>query len=136
MLKLGSFSSSKKVKETLTFKEFLSSHRQTGKFIITFIFVPSKYPSAGLIFETEEFKVKFTLNQDYWKAFKEAYGLSPNDLVGSEFYFVISETDYGIEKVENNSKTLIPVYEFVKDKRYFRLVYKDSTTLNNDVVEF
>ncbi|MGC9188487.1 MAG: hypothetical protein ACP5F0_04245 [Sulfurihydrogenibium sp.] len=135
MLKLGSFSSSKKVKETLTFKEFLSSHRQAGRFIITFIFVPSKYPTGAVIFETEEYKVKYTLSQEYWNLLKTTYNLTPNDLIGYEFYFVISDSDYGIERVENNSKTLIPVYEFVKDKRYFRLVYKDSTTLN-DVVEF
>jgi hypothetical protein len=135
MLKLGSFSNSKKVKETLTFKDFLSSYRQNGRFIITFIFIPSKYPTGAVIFETEEYKVKYTLSQEYWNLLKTTYNLTPNDLIGYEFYFVISETDYGIEKVENSSKVLIPVYEFIKDKRYFKLTYKDSTTLN-DTVEF
>ncbi|MGC9006757.1 MAG: hypothetical protein ACP5JX_04190 [Sulfurihydrogenibium sp.] len=137
MLKLGSFNNNKKVKETLTFKEFITKHKQTGSFIITYLFAPSKYPTGGLIFETDTYKVKFILSKEYWEAVKNAYNIRPTDIVGVEFYFTITDNDYGIEKVENNSNVLIPVYEYDKFKKYFKLIYKDKATLSEpDTVDF
>ena len=137
MLKLGSFNNNKKVKETLTFREFWTKHRQTGSFIITYLFVPNRYPSGGLIFETNEYKVKFTLSKEYWDALKTTYNLRPSDLIGVEFYFTITDTEYGIEKKDGETGTLIPVYEYDKNKKLFRLTYKDKTTLSEpDTVDF
>ncbi len=135
MLKLGSFNNNKQVKETLTFREFWTKHKQTGSFIISYIFVPNRYPTAGLIFETDTYKVKFTLSNEYWTAFKNTYGLKPEDIIGVEFYFTITDTEYGIEKKDSETSTLIPVYEYDKSKKYFKLVYKDKNTLE-DTVDF
>ncbi len=136
MLKLGSFNT-RKVKETLTFREFMTNHRKAGKFPITFIFAPSRYPSGAVIFETEHHRVKFTLSAEYWKAFKDTFRIKPEDIVGVEFFFVLTDNDYGIEKEDNNTNTLIPVYEYNKSKKYFKLVYKDKTTLSEpDTVDF
>jgi len=138
MLKLGAVQT-KQFKKAISFKEWLKLWKEKpseGKFLITYIGAPNAFPTAFIIFQTEEYNVKYSLSPEAWDAFKKSYSLKAQDIIGREFYFIINANgEYGIESYSFQSDVYEAIYEFNKAKKAWKHHYKAKAPEEEDSVE-
>jgi hypothetical protein len=134
MLRLGSFEGKKQQKKTVPFREWVKSgNAKEGKYLITYLFAPSMYPTGMLIFETENERVKFSIRSDLWESVKQTLGLKGSNIYDVEFYFVIANNEYGLERYSFSSDVFRAVYEFDKSKKYWKHSYLAIAPSNDEV---
>ncbi len=83
----------RQTKPQLTFSEWAKNHYAEGRYLVRRIFPPRQYPSAAVIFETENAYVKMNIDPETWKAVaKDAKLVKGSDVVGT-MYAVVEKDD-------------------------------------------
>ncbi len=123
MLTLKTFGE-RKSKENLRFDEWVEKKTKNnepldGKYLVTYIFAPKKYPYAKFVFETENERVNFTVSKENWAIFKHTYGLTGADIEGKEFYVYVKKNKIDIDAEPKKDA----VYEYNRSKVFWKLVY-------------
>lgn len=103
MFELGRFFTRKEW-QTLTFREWIEStpkEARVGKYLVRYIFMPSKYPSGTLLFEVgENTRVKITIPRDKWRALMQTLGFTKRRNYECTIYLVVQHDSYGVEMEE------------------------------------
>ena len=101
--RLGSFK-----RKNITIKKFKDWEKKEGKYPITTILLPMKYPSGAILFRVENENdityVRLTINSEKLKELLKALNFRKNrDKQNTVLYFILKESEYGIDFEENNN---------------------------------
>jgi hypothetical protein len=95
MIKLGAI---KKRKERIRFQDWVKNSFKPGKYPITLILPPAKYPSFAIVFSVDEkTEVKMTIGADKFKAALKGLGVPLRKADLPTLDLIFTEEDYGLE---------------------------------------
>lgn len=121
----------RQTKPQLTFKEWVQTSYADGRYLIRRIFPPRRYPSAAIVFETDNAYVKMNVDPETWKAFAKQQGVVKGKDIAGEWYLVVKGDDIYIDPVKSGDK----MYAYDASKGIWQLRYVNSDDGGYDAEE-
>lgn len=127
--KIGSFR-----RKNVIIKKFKEWEKKEGRYPITTILLPLKYPSGAILFKVEDenniIYVRLTINSEKLKELLKSLNFRKNrDKRGIVLHFVLEENEYGID-IENNEK-----YGYYWTGKGWKLTRQTQEEKENDEID-